>query len=164
MRSPLRPIRSVGLSVCALLLTLGLVLCAEHAYLYGQDKSGFSDEYEAVQAAPASHRVVFENAFIRVVHVTLPPAGSSEPMTPIVGLVYLWATTQGVRQRTFATIPPTVKFARSLARLSRFTPARGIVAIGWPGRMHSIEVVENPAPGPGGFPGWLRIEVKCTPK
>jgi hypothetical protein len=30
--------------------------------------------------------------------------------------------------------------------------------------MHSIEVVENPAPGPGGFPGWLRIEVKCASK
>jgi hypothetical protein len=31
-----------------------------------------------------------------------------------------------------------------------------------PEPMHSIEVVENAKPGPGGFPGWLRVEIKCA--
>ena len=80
MASLIKSLRTAGLSVCAILLTLGLALCAQHAYLYGQDKSGFPDGRDAVQAAAGSHKVVFENAFIRTVYVTLPPAGSSEPM------------------------------------------------------------------------------------
>jgi PadR family transcriptional regulator, regulatory protein PadR len=44
------------------------------------------DGYDAVQAAPASHRVVFENAFIRVVHVTLPLPAHPSPCTLTVGL------------------------------------------------------------------------------
>ena len=165
MRSPIKPLLTVGLLVCSLLLTLGVVLCAQHAYLFGQDKSAFPDGYDAVQAAPASHRVVFENAFIRIVHVTLPPAGSSEPMhTHRWPSVFLGYDTGG-----------------KTAHLRYHTPDGGVRDIPsqtapvhpgtwdsghWmaPERMHSIEVVENPAPGPGGFPGWLRIEVKCASK
>jgi hypothetical protein len=33
-----------------------------------------------VTAAPESHRVIFENALVRVLEVTLPPAGKTEPM------------------------------------------------------------------------------------
>ena len=45
-----------------------------------QDKSGFSDGYDAVQAAPNSHKVIFENALVRVLEVTVPPSGVTEPM------------------------------------------------------------------------------------
>ena len=76
LKIPSRP-RSVLLGIAALsCFSLG----ALHLYLYGQDKSGFPDGFDAVQAAPASHEIVFENAFIRVLQVTLPPAGFSEPM------------------------------------------------------------------------------------
>ena len=58
-----------------------LALFAGHFYLYGQDKSEFPDGYDAVQAAPNSHKVVFENAFVRVLEVTVPAAGKTdEPM------------------------------------------------------------------------------------
>ena len=43
-------------------------------------KAGFPDGYDAVQAAPNSHKVVFENSLIRVLEVTVPPSGTAEPM------------------------------------------------------------------------------------
>ena len=165
MASPIKSLRTAGLSVYALLLTFGLALCAQHAYLYGQDKSGFPDGHDAVQAAPRSHKVVFENAFIRVVYVTLPPAGSSEPMHthrwPSVFLGYdTGGKTAHIRYHT-----PDGR-VRDIPSQTEPVHAGAWGSGQWmaPEPMHSIEVVENPAPGPGGFPGWLRIEVKCTPK
>jgi hypothetical protein len=165
MASPIKSLRTAGLSACALLLTFGLALCAQHAYLYGQDKSGFPDGHDAVQAAPESHKVVFENAFIRVVYVTLPPAGSSEPMHthrwPSVFLGYdTGGKTAHIRYHT-----PDGR-VRDIPSQTEPVHAGTWGSGQWmaPEPMHSIEVVENPAPGPGGFPGWLRIEVKCTPK
>ena len=65
----------------AIIAILGfLTLFAGHFYLYAQDKSEFPDGYDAVQAAPNSHKVVFENAFVRVLEVTVPAAGKTEPM------------------------------------------------------------------------------------
>ena len=49
------------------------------AHLVGQNPAGFPDGYDAVLAAPNSHRVLFENAFVRVLEVTVPP-GTKEPM------------------------------------------------------------------------------------
>lgn len=165
MGSPKKPLRSAEVSLCLLLLTCSFVLCARHVYLYGQDKSGFPEGYDAVQAAPASHRVVFENAFIRVVHVTLPPAGSSEPMHyhrwPSVFLGYdTGGKTAHLRYHT-----PDGKVRDIPSRTEPVHPGTWTSG-SWmaPEPMHSIEVVENAAPGPGGFPGWLRIEVKCTSK
>ena len=45
-----------------------------------QDKAGFPDGYDAVQAAPDSHRVIFENSLVRVLIVTVPAPGKTEPM------------------------------------------------------------------------------------
>ncbi len=59
---------------------LVVALGARHFFLLGQDQNGFPNGFDAVQAAPNSHKVIFENQFIRVVHVTLPPAGQAEPM------------------------------------------------------------------------------------
>ena len=56
----------------AVLIVSSLVLVAGYSYIYGQDKSGFPDGYDAVQAAPNSHKVIFENAFVRVLEVTMP--------------------------------------------------------------------------------------------
>src|ERR1700761_1104354 len=44
------------------------------------DAAGFPDGFDAVAAAPASHHVLFENALVRVLEVTVPPPGTSEPM------------------------------------------------------------------------------------
>src|SRR5579871_4398901 len=43
-------------------------------------QADFPDGYDAVAAAPGSHRVVFENALVRVLEVTMPPPGKVEPM------------------------------------------------------------------------------------
>jgi hypothetical protein len=44
------------------------------------DKAEFPEGYDAVQAAPDSHKVLFENSLVRVLEVTIPPPGKSEPM------------------------------------------------------------------------------------
>jgi hypothetical protein len=64
-------------------MALGSVFSAFIAYpsiAYPQDKSGFPDGYDAVQAAPNSHKVIFENAFVRVLEVFVPAPGTTEPM------------------------------------------------------------------------------------
>jgi hypothetical protein len=123
------------------------------------------DGRDAVQAAPASHRVVFENAFVRVVYVTLPQAGSSEPMHthrwPSVFLGYdTGGKTAHIRYHTPDGRVRDIPSQTEPVHPGRWSSGRWMA----PEPMHSIEVVENPAPGPGGFPGWLRVEVKCTPK
>jgi hypothetical protein len=45
-----------------------------------QAQEGFPQGYDAVQAAPDSHRVILENALVRVLEVSVPHAGESEPM------------------------------------------------------------------------------------
>jgi hypothetical protein len=55
--------------LCAVLVVSCLVLLARHFYAYGQDESGFPDGFGAGQAASKSHRVIFENAFVRVLEV-----------------------------------------------------------------------------------------------
>jgi hypothetical protein len=37
------------------------------------DQAAFADGYDAVEAAPKSHRVLFENAFVRVLEVDVEP-------------------------------------------------------------------------------------------
>ena len=62
-----------------LVLTTSLLI-ATQAYVFAQNKSDFPDGYDAVQAAPKSHRVIFENALVRVLEVSVSPSGSTEPM------------------------------------------------------------------------------------
>lgn len=126
-----------------------------------KDASGFPAGCDAVQAAPGSHKVIFENAFIRVLQVTLPPAGSSEPMHchewPSVFLGYdTGGKTAHLRYHT-----PNGKI-RDIPSQSEPIHAGVWSSGGWmaPEPMHSIEVVADAVPGPGGPPGWLRIEVK----
>ena len=47
--------------------------------LNAQDKTGFPDGFDAVEAAPQSHKVLFENAIVRVLQVEVAP-GTKEPM------------------------------------------------------------------------------------
>ena len=63
-------------ALCAALAVSCLVLCARHFYVYGQDKSDFPDGYDAVQAAPKSHKAIFENAFVRVLEVAVSRAAT----------------------------------------------------------------------------------------
>ena len=49
------------------------------ARLIAQDKTGFPDGFDAIEAAPQSHKVLFENAIVRVLQVEVAP-GTKEPM------------------------------------------------------------------------------------
>jgi hypothetical protein len=80
MQSTSKRLRAARVALIAVVAMSLLLLGARHFFLYGQDKSGFPDGFDAVQAAPNSHKVIFENEFIRGVQVTLPPAGHAEPM------------------------------------------------------------------------------------
>lgn len=149
--------------VIAFGMTASLALIVRHSSLHGQEKSGFPDGFDAVQAAPASHKVVFENRFIRVLQVTLPSAGSAEPMHhhhwPSLFLGY----DAGGRSAHIRYHTPD---GRVRDQPSTDEPKHpGIWTANWmaPEPMHSIEVVEDAAPGPPGAPaGWLRIEIKCA--
>src|SRR6201996_3306427 len=57
-----------------------LLLSAWSFYAHGQSKSDFPDGYDAVQAAPDTHKVIFENEFVRVLEVSVPPPGTTIPM------------------------------------------------------------------------------------
>jgi hypothetical protein len=49
------------------------------ALLDAQDKTGFPEGFDAVQASPQSHKVLFDNAIVRVLQVQVAP-GTKEPM------------------------------------------------------------------------------------
>ena len=80
MSTPNERFRTRKLGIVLITLSFSLFLLARQLYLYGQDKSGFPDGYDAVQAAPNSHKVIFENEFVRVLEVTMPLPGVTEPM------------------------------------------------------------------------------------
>jgi hypothetical protein len=150
--------------VAALLAAFGSMIAAQHLLLHAQDKADFPDGFDAVQAAPASHKVVFENEFIRVLQVTLPPAGSAEPMHyhryPSLFLGYdTGGKTAHIRYHT-----PGDKVADHPATAGPVHPGNWRARWMKPEPMHSIEVVEDAQPGPGAPPGWLRVEVKCAIK
>lgn len=140
-----------------------LALIAGHFYLYGQDKSEFPEGYDAVQAAPNSHKVVFENALVRVLEVTVPAAGQTEPMHHHRWPSFFLDWDRGGGR-------PHVRYHRPDGTI-RDSPSEeaaahpGTWSVQWmnPEPMHAIEVVERPksaADVPDG-PPLLRVEIKC---
>jgi len=110
----------------AVLIVSSLVLLAAHFYLYGQDKSNFPDGYDALQAAPDSHKVIFENAFVRVLEVTVPPAGSTIPMHHHRWPSFFLDWDTGAGRRIFAIIAETAALEISRARNIRFIRVLGV--------------------------------------
>jgi hypothetical protein len=64
----------------AMVATFLLAICARQALSVTQDVTDFPQGSDAVAAAPDSHKVIFENALVRVLEVTMPPPGKTEPM------------------------------------------------------------------------------------
>ncbi len=147
-----------------LLVVSSLLLSAGYFYAYGQNKSDFPDGYDAVQAAPNSHKVVFENEFVRVLEVSVPPPGTTIPMHHHRWPSFFldWDTGGG---------SPHIRYHRPDGSV-RDIPGKeepvhaGRWSVNWmkPEGMHAIEVVGKPAaaPRPEAPPG-LRIEIKCHP-
>ena len=61
-----------------------MALASRYFYLHGQGKADFPDGYDAVQAAPDTHKVIFENEFVRVLEVTVPAAVESGSKSSVV--------------------------------------------------------------------------------
>ena len=79
-RSPRKWGARIGIGM---LLSSLMAIFASQALGLTQGKADFPPGYDAVAAAPNSHRVIFENALVRVLEVTMPPPGSTEPMHAI---------------------------------------------------------------------------------
>jgi hypothetical protein len=149
----------------AVLAVSSVVLFAWHFYVYGQDKSGFPEGYDAVQAAPNSHKVIFENEFVRVLEVTVPPAGATIPMHHHRWPSFFLSWETGGRT-------PHIRYHRADGSVREQPNTEepvhpGAWSVGWmkPEPMHAIEVVENPesAATLHKGPSDLRVEIKCHP-
>lgn len=156
--------RSVGNTtrrrILAALATVIPTFIAPRGVADSGDQSGFPAGYDAVQAAPNSHRVIFENSIVRVLEVTVPAAGTTEPMHH-----HRWPSfflSWGTGGRT-----PHVRYLRPDGSVrdepSTIDPAHpGKWSIAWmkPEPMHAIQVVDRPEKA-AGEPPLLRIEIKC---
>jgi len=145
----------------ALGITLAMALCVAFRFANQKDKSEFPDGYDAVQAAPGTHKVIFENALVRVLEVSVPPAGSTIPMHHHRWPSFFLSWDTGGKS-------PHVRYRRAdgsvIDQPSKDYPAHeGSWDVQWmkPEPMHAIEVVESPSSAPG--PSDLRIEIKCAP-
>lgn len=125
-----------------------------------QDGANFPDGYDAVAAAPESHKVIFENALVRVLEVTMPPAGKTEPMHHHhwPGFFLDWDTggkSPHIRYHRLGNIVSDIP--------STAEPVHpGHWAVHWmkPEPMHAIETVENYSPDD---PPSIRVEIKVKP-
>ncbi len=160
-RSGLR--RSLQVSLAITLLSA--MLLAVYLHASGEDKAGFPDGYDAVQAAPESHRVLFENAFVRVLEVKVPPPGTTIPMHHHRWPSFFldWDT---------GGVSPHIRYHRGDGKVidqpSTQEPIHpGVWSVQWmnPEPMHSIEVVDKPKGSSVAQeePPSLRIEIKCRP-
>jgi hypothetical protein len=158
-----RPTRSLRISaIAAGAITIASVIFAGHFYLYGQDKSGFPDGYDAVQAAPKSHRIIFENSLVRVLEVTMPAPGQTEPMHHHRWPSFFldWDT---------GGPSPHIRYHRGggtvVDQPSQPSPKHpGHWTVHWmkPEPLHGIETVELPETQPD-EPGIIRVELKFKP-
>jgi hypothetical protein len=127
---------------------------------YAQDKSGFPDGYDAVQAAPNSHKVIFENALVRVLEVTVPPPGTTEPMHHHRWPSFFLAWDTGGKTPHVRYLRPdgSVRDEPSVDRPVH--PGKWRIQWMKPEPMHAIQVVDRPERPPTD-PPLLRIEIKC---
>ena len=145
----------------ALGISMAVVSCIAFRFANQSDQRDFPDGYDAVQVAPGSHKVVFENALVRVLEVSIPPSGSTIPMHHHRWPSFFLSWDTGGRS-------PHVHYRRAdgsvVDQPSKDSPVHeGAWSVRWmkPEPMHSIEIVEAPPSTPG--PSDLRIEIKCAP-
>lgn len=151
---------TLPLAACALFFSLAAALC-----LPAQQPQDFPSGFDALQAAPASHKLLFENAFVRVLEVDLPKPGDSVPMHhhrwPSLAIV--WDTGGGSPHIRYHRLGQPVRDIPSTAAPSH----PGLWTLHWmqPEPMHSIEVVSWPSDpaAHAADPPELRVEFKTHP-
>jgi hypothetical protein len=147
---------------CALMavMLLGSALVAGRDYLYGQGASDFPDGHDAVQAAPETHKVIFENALVRVLEVTVPPAGKTIPMHHHRWPSFFLSWDTGGKSPHIRYHRPNGSVRDNPSHEEAVHPGRWSVQWMNPEPMHAIEVVER-AQSSSLVPD-LRIEIKCS--
>jgi hypothetical protein len=137
------------------------VTCAWQVLAMSEGKSDFPDGGDAVQAAPESHKIIFENAIVRVLEVPIPPVGKPEPMHHHrwPSLMLHWDT--GGKS-------PHIRYHRSDGSVrdipSKDTPIHpGQWIATWmsPEPMHWVETLDH---GAGQEPPYIRVEIKIIPE
>jgi predicted metal-dependent enzyme (double-stranded beta helix superfamily) len=122
----------------------------------------FPEGYDAVQAAPNSHRVLFENAFVRVLEVSVAP-GTTVPMHHHrwPSLVVDWDTGGHHMHYRYHRADGMVKDIPSTESPTLETGSWSLHWMG-PERMHSVENLDPPGSSSPKGPGGLRIELKAS--
>lgn len=154
---------TAGIARRSFLAAIGSALPAFIAHpgvALAQDKSGFPDGYDAAQAAPDSHKVIFENALVRVLEVTVPPPGKTEPMHHHRWPSFFldWDTGGSIPHVRYHRPDGSVKDEPSVNKAIH--PGKWSVQWMKPEPMHAIEVVDRPQRG-AAEPPLLRVEIKC---
>jgi hypothetical protein len=145
--------KAVGLTL-GVATALAAAWCASGA----ADGKGFPDGYDAAEAAPRSHKVIFENSLVRVLQVTVPPAGTTEPMHHHRWPSFFLAWDTGGKSPHVRYQTPT-GVRDSPSHEEPVHPGRWQVQWMQPEPMHAIESVERPATN-ADEPALLRIEIK----
>jgi hypothetical protein len=148
----------IGIGMVASLL---IAICARQALGLTQDETDFPQGYDAVTAAPNSHRVIFENALVRVLEVTMPPPGGTEPMHHHHWPSFFLDWDTGGKS-------PHVRYHQP-GNVVRDEPSvdspvhPGHWSVQWmkPEPMHAIETVENFRSATD--PPLIRVEIKVRP-
>jgi len=146
--------------IFALLGSVFPVLLVAPDSAYAQGESGFPDGYDAVQAAPNSHKVIFENALVRVLEVTVPGPGTTEPMHHHRWPSFFLDWDTGGKTPHVRYLRPDGSVRDEPSVIAPHHPGKW--SIGWmkPESMHAIQVVDRRERLPG-EPPLLRIEIKC---
>jgi hypothetical protein len=137
-----------------------LVLGAWRIQAAAHDTAGFPDGFDAVQAAPQSHKVIFENALVRVLEVTIPPTGTTEPMHHHRWPSFFlgWDTGGKTPHIRYHRPDGSVRDSPSVDE----PPVPGHWSVEWmkPEPMHAIEAVDNTSSS--GEPPLIRVEIKVS--
>jgi hypothetical protein len=142
-------------------LALGLTIISTwRVPAMSADKAGFPVGYDAVQAAPDSHKVIFENAIVRVLEVPIPPVGKQEPMHHHrwPSLFLHWDT--GGRSPHIRYHRPDGTVRDIPSKDAPVHPGHWVATWMNPEPMHSIETVDG---GAGQEPPYIRVEIKILP-
>lgn len=148
------------------IITLGFsLLFAGYFYAFGQNKSDFPEGFDAVQAAPDTHKVVFENEIVRVLEVSVPSAGTTIPMHHHRWPSFFLDWDMGGGSPHIRYHRPNGNVRDSPSTEEPPHPGRWSVQWMKPEPMHAIEVIAKPkgAIPASDAPTSLRIEIKCHP-
>src|ERR1700761_4436192 len=150
----LRPV-ILGVSLAVLGAT-----CAWQMVASAGDDAGFPIGKDAVEAAPGSHRVVFENALVRVLEVTVPPNGQIEPMHHHRWPSFFLDWDTGGKSPHILYHQPGGVVHEQKSEATPVHPGHWVVHWMKPEPLHAIETVDY-QPQPTDLPS-LRVEIKVA--